>query len=423
MITLNKVQDTFLEDFCSNYWGKSPVQSNTNHVQDRLSEEQIFRTVVKGCALGEQVGVSIRFFANGQQVKNIDNIKHLLPVMADKNFSNYHQRVLTELNDYTLIVNEPEIIDYEMWAWCRNFLKPIFDRVGLNNLGVYNAIFIGNYSKTPFGVHFDPESVFHVPIVGTKKMRVWPCEYVEENAGLIHKQNYEEYIGGSTLIEAKPGGWLYWAKPYWHISESNGDLSVSMALSLNEFSNLINNLTDLLHIDKGTESEKLSTVNPKLVQHRFSSNDMQKTADEIPSEITDTYHSLQQRFSDEQMKRMWLRIVSGYGFLLVPMARRPVDIDEYTFIQGDQFYPIIWSRINEGITLSANGLLADFPWNEDILKLVDLLNSGTVFKVSSLKEKMPELDLELAINVIETLLTFRACNIQKEKPFRTVVTI
>jgi Cupin superfamily protein len=178
-------------------------------------------------------GVMTRFTAAGRSSWRVP--ERLRPRAEDGGFAGYHQRVTAELaraggdGHYGLIVNNPELISPELYRWARAFVAPLYRRAGMNNSGNYLAMFIGNYLRTPFGVHWDPESVFSVPVVGRKAMRTWPSR-APELEGIRHKRAYPE--AGSQRMEAEPGGVLYWPSDAWHIAESEGELSVSVAVSL-----------------------------------------------------------------------------------------------------------------------------------------------------------------------------------------------
>lgn len=178
-------------------------------------------------------GVMTRFTSAGRSSWRVP--ARLRPRREDGGFAGYHARVTAELargggdGHYGLIVNNPELISPELARWARAFVAPLYRRAGMNNSGNYLALFIGNYLRTPFGVHWDPESVFSVPVVGRKAMRTWPSR-APELEGIRHRRAYPP--DGSQLMEAEPGGVLYWPSDAWHIAESEGELSVSVAVSL-----------------------------------------------------------------------------------------------------------------------------------------------------------------------------------------------
>lgn len=168
----------------------------------------------------------------------------LLPRATDRDFDGYHRRIHETLNPrwrralglaprrYGLIVNNLESTSPVLSGWLRDFLRALYAEVGMNVGGVYLALFIGDYLRTPFGVHQDPESVFSFPIVGDKTMRTWPSRYAAGQPSLHRAQHYARHLGASVAHRARAPGFLYWPSDSWHVAEGDDALSVSLALGL-----------------------------------------------------------------------------------------------------------------------------------------------------------------------------------------------
>ena len=244
---------TFWDTFGSERWERRPL-SGQNVL--RLPPTEVWFDAVVRAASGEVPRLGAGHIAVGHVAKMIGAHYRPAGVMTrftyaggsswrvparfrpraeDGGFAGYHQRVTAELaraggdGHYGLIINNPELISAELYRWARAFVAPLYRRAGMNNSGNYLAMFIGNYLRTPFGVHWDPESVFSVPVVGRKAMRTWPSR-APELEGIRHARAYP--TAGSQRMEAEPGGVLYWPSDAWHIAESEGELSVSVAVSL-----------------------------------------------------------------------------------------------------------------------------------------------------------------------------------------------
>lgn len=235
------------------------------------------------------------------------------PRRSDGGFVGYHERVIRELGRgfgaigqprrYALIVNNPELISPRLYRWAREVVAPLYGAVGMNNGGNYLALFIGNYLRTPFGVHWDPESVFSVPIVGRKVVRTWPSDAPSLPA-IRHRVAYP--TAGSQRLEASPGGVIYWPSDAWHCAESDGELSVSIAVSLTH------------RYPAGGD--------PRAAMVPFAPADAVTVARTVPRQL-----DLRDRIGDGELtatgvRAEWLRRVTSLGYLQTPpvaAARRP----------------------------------------------------------------------------------------------------
>lgn len=154
-----------------------------------------------------------------------------LPEKTDGSFEGYHKRVTKLINEGSAErVRYQFIIEYiERWSmpvrnWLHDFYQPIYDTVGYPSGETYAAIFIGDYKSTSFGIHFDEEYVFHVPLVGKKQMQLWHSDK--------HKLQdlWSDPCKEDILVSAEPGSCLFWTPYYWHVGLSSSDeLSVSIA--------------------------------------------------------------------------------------------------------------------------------------------------------------------------------------------------
>lgn len=309
--------------------------------------------------------------------------KSFLPQLRDGNFEAYHGRVKREINPawvrslgleevrYGLILNLPELVDRRLWLWEREFLAPLFSHVGINNEGTYNAIFVGDYGKTPFGVHIDSENVFHIPIVGPKAMRTWSPEFVAAHPQIRGTHDYEPYLEHSIYSVAEPGGFVYWPSRDWHIAEPVGTgLSVSIALSLlvrpdpRDISWRAADATDATQEEPMPEQLSVAKTIP------IDITNMQSSVDKVPGDFDvgglwglDRPHA-------------WLRYISSCGFIAPPAPSPTSRLLPGSEIKSTGGWPILYLEDKAQIWVAVDGHLAVLPKDEGVKKLIDLLNGG-----------------------------------------------
>lgn len=372
----------FWERFSKETWERRPFRADNLFATPPIEPDILFTTVA-ACTKNYDPRMGLRLYVGGEQ-QQIWPGHPMLPVEADQTFFGYHTRMTNLLKSkfYCLVLNFLELRDFDLWDWSRNFLYDLYARIGFNKLGVYNALFIGDYDRTPFGVHQDPESVFHLPVIGRKAMRIWPNEYKLKQPAIERAQNYQSFLNDSIKIEAGPGGIIYWPSDYWHISEKVNSFSVSLALSLNCHRNVMQLLSR-----KITAYVNASTALDNKVVVPFDPADPQSSANNIPNEIRIAGEIFAAVTSEEALQKEWLRLVTASNFMFSPdpCPTTDINITEDTVVAGNKKFPIITAKVRNGkLCVSANGHLATFDNNESITKLIGQLNGGVEHEIYGL---------------------------------------
>jgi len=231
--------EKFWHDFGSQFWEKDHViVKNISSLSiPQFHEDQIFNLSVRFLdGLWTQkfkTNNVIRIYVNGLREQLNAESNSLLPCAGDGSFSQYHKRckLNKSVKEYGLVIDGIFRFEPDIWENFCMKLGPFFNHVDISKEKLEVALFIGNYKRSPFGVHVDRSGVFTFPLVGTKKVRTWHPSYVNQNPDLIGSFDYKRHIGESVLLKAKPGEMLYWPSNRWHIGESEeGEFSVTMAV-------------------------------------------------------------------------------------------------------------------------------------------------------------------------------------------------
>lgn len=364
--------ESFWAEFAQHHWERQPLARDRVFPASPVTSEALFQTVVRCCDLQQgKSEVDVRFYSEGQQ-KDILQVFPLLPRAADGSFVAYHQRVLHELGgrEYALVINNLEALDFPLWEWSCAFLHGLFRRVGLNQLGVYYALFVGNYRSTPFGVHRDPESVFHLPVVGHKAILTWPADYTIRNPGLKNAHQYGDFLDGSTRLDTGPGGLIYWPSGAWHVGEGDGQLAVSLALSLKCYADL---LAPLLH--QVLRQQPRSEAGP--VNCPFDPDDLQSSAGRLPAALTEAASAVRAATSDAAMRILWLKTVSGFGFLYPPRPLADVALTPADVIRGCPGHPVLCVPLGDGeLGVASCGHVLTCRDQPEVRTMIARLNEG-----------------------------------------------
>ena len=284
---------------------------------------------------------------------------------------------------YSLIVNYPEMASFELWeATSKKIATKLYKQIGMSNGGYYCGIFIGDYARTPFGVHRDYESSFHFPILGTKVLRLWSPEFVQQHPGIRGCLNYASYEDGSILVKARSGETIYWPSKYFHSGEGQGQFSVSFAIGF-----VVRSEPKVLTQNIAQSRSPLDPFDPKTVA--FDPDDLQESVGSIPLGVL--------REPDKRKGVMdtpavaWLRAVTSIGALCPPAPDGSIVISDEEFLCGHPFCPVvIVPSTDHQLLIGVAGHVFSAPNTSDVHGLIAFANSRLSERVGALVDKFSE---------------------------------
>jgi hypothetical protein len=233
----------FWSEFSLQYWEKKPVtytdvakSAPEDCVVLSLDAAKIFELLVAYCDRCRERDslAGLKIYRNGVRLESFEAIVHL-PVAADKSLEGYHRRMKVEFNEYGLVCDELLQVlsnDDPDRARLQTLVRGLFSFTGIPNRFAEVGLYLGNYRKTPFGVHVDPCGVFSIPVVGRKTFRLWDPNFVEKNPELKEAFSYDEFKKKSIVLEAGVGDITYWPSSHWHIAESDGKFSCTWSIGV-----------------------------------------------------------------------------------------------------------------------------------------------------------------------------------------------
>ncbi len=375
--------EEFWSRFVEQYWQKGSVvlSGSETDALPRISPEELFPAVT-ACADSFLDGEEqkVRLYVDGDQI-DLRGGGHgdLLPKLSDGSFEDYNYRMVHRhgLGEYALVMADWHQFSHPLWHRIVHTVDALARYVGISASRMDTQVFLGNYTQTPFGVHVDDASAFHFPIIGKKRMRFWTDSFVKQTPALRQARQYEQFLSESVINEATPGEIIYWPSDYWHVGESHGDFAVTWRFAYWIADGLrrrvMVNATDIF--ERLRAMPLISLPPTPLRAERITG------VEDLLRDVTTAAQSQELR---RRVIATWLEQCSSFGFLRVP-APEPQDTDRDALRLKPPFQLYAASVDDDQICISAAGSSLFIADNNEIAKIVDLLNSGELIAVDRLK--------------------------------------
>src|SRR5690606_17925463 len=220
--------DAFWDQLARSHWERAPLVFRAPGGRALATLDEVFAGLVAAADRYRQLdgGVRLRLFLDGALAQH--DIVSLLPAREDGSIAGYAARLDRALDgrEYLLVINNLQRHLPGLHRRLCGFLAPLYRRVGMP-AGLADAdVFVGRYSRTPFGVHKDDASNFQFILEGDKTMRVWPDQAfgdpaaMWEDASHVRDAEYERARARGEVLRGRPGDVLYWPSSHWHVGES-----------------------------------------------------------------------------------------------------------------------------------------------------------------------------------------------------------
>ena len=414
----------FWEQFAARHWEKTPLLIKQPFASHLASEAELFGALVEASEQYRSEGIKLRppynrsiklRFCIEHSVLMTDIEKHL-PDAGDKSLEGYLGRIERRLDgrEFELIINQLQSYNFQMWSRLRMFFRGLYKLVGIPTENADAAIFIRNQKRTGFGLHKDKASVFMFVLKGRKRMLLWPYEVFKATTDtIVSTLDYRQYVGDALVLEGGPGDVIYWPSGYWHIGESDGELSASISVGLRmnypPFADVIKHVTRMVERQLGESGQS--------DLYSFQPDGLQQTAATLPRDIDVALRAVREASCDrgleQTLKLAWLNRVTGYGFASVPGPRPTRTLADDEIICGQPEYPVVYMPMDgEVVACSANGHSFTMRAAPNLEKLIDCLNTGIPRQVGTLLAELASTtetaDREFLRRVLEKLHTLRA---------------
>ena len=370
----------FWAQFAEQHWEKKPLLLKEPFAGQLVTSKEIFQTLANAGST-EREDWGFRFYVE-QALQEAEIAKHL-PSLDDGSLSGYAKRVTRKLKgqQFALVVDHYHRHDVQTWLRLREFLRGLYGVVGIPVPLSLGAVFVSNNVKSPFGIHKDRHGAFTFVVEGGKRILAWPDEVFRDRPDFGGSREYEHFVTEAIRLEGKPGDLIYWPSSYWHVAESIGGFSVTLAIPV--FPQFDQGSDVFSHVTKTIESRLKTTEEMRV----YSSHPdrLQKSADKAPKVMKLVTKALREVSRSAEVRRelriAWLNRVTSFGFASVPAPRPHIMLKDNDLVRGDSQYPVVWLTQDDEIICSANGHCFSICAHPNILKVLRRLNCGETLSV------------------------------------------
>lgn len=413
--------DEFWAAFAAEHWEQRPLVFKSPLDEELISAGRAFECSVEACERWRaRQPAALRFFLeNGLLQSNPDRY---LPRRADADFDAYARRIAPQLGGqgFAFVLNGAARYDFGVFLRARRFLRGLYERVGMPGDVTDMDIFVGNYRHTPFGVHTDKASNFSFVLSGRKKFLVWPWPALSSRPELHRSVDFESVRSQAQVLEAEAGQVVYWPSSYWHIAESEGDLSavLNVALYLEDTSSAF--VASAIYERSPSPPPELTTLPWDAAPH---------AGDELPGPLRQALEAaslpLPLRADPRgDVLRAWLSRTSAGNFhRSYPAAMQAPSLRREMSVLGDPEFPILTRSHGQLLLCAAHGHLLEVPALPVVRGVIERLNSGRAAPVLELIElaqagREPrgsgvQVSEEHVLLLLESLLAMRAIRIAR----------
>ena len=218
----------FWTRFSKQHWEKRPLVLKRPFAAPMTTTAQLFRAMIAARdELGSGEKRHLRFFVDDEI--HFSHVRKNLPRRTDGDFNGYCQRIRQSLNGarFGLVVVDYPEFDGRIRRRVRQFLRPLQALVWLAAKSK-TLLFVGDYERTPVGIHKDPHGTFVFVIEGRKRFRTWPSAFFPDAGKITGRLSYRKFLPGAITLEGAAGDLIYWPSSCWHIGEPAGGFSNSL---------------------------------------------------------------------------------------------------------------------------------------------------------------------------------------------------
>ncbi|HVS81105.1 MAG TPA: cupin domain-containing protein [Pyrinomonadaceae bacterium] len=382
----------FWSHFIKHYWDKKPLAIKKPFTPPITTAEETFEAFKKASEEFSANGsyVQYRFYkGDGSFILEGSNLKRYIPNASDASIADYAERLSGKLcgERFGLILNGFQKYDSQFYLRTREFLRGLTTKLPVR-CSVKTGVLLGNYKKTPFGIHKDAVTVFLFVVEGRKRIYLWPEGYFRDWFDERRDLDFELLRKDAISLEGKAGDLLYWPSSYWHVGESIGGLSVTISLALKPLQLSSSILGDL----NGRVEELLGSSLDDDGDFPRTSGDVRKSAGRISKSVRLATNALRRAERDpgfaQGLQVSWLNLVTSSYNEPVPSPLPFEVMEDDDIVRGFPKQPILWiPSTQDHIVCSANGHAFTLPAAPKIIELFERLNSGQRLRVAKLIDR------------------------------------
>lgn len=377
------VKNSFWKDFSKKFWEKKPVLvKNFNSSIVEIDETEIFKMLLDYSNSCRKLNSAdgFKLYIKGEILHHTE-VLQFLPEKSDKNLAGYHNRMEKYFPDYCLVCDELLQASRENWEKLQQFTSKLFSYVGFPNRFVEMGLYLGNYRKTPFGVHVDGCGVFSFPVVGHKTFRLWKPSFAKQNPSLDRALNYGRFKKSSTTMKASQGDMTYWPSSAWHIAESDGSFNATWSLGVwvdRSHSDTIEQAMKPLLKEKSGRNRNETTTKDSRINNN---GEVYSLPDNYLQSISKIKNISEEELHDALM-HSWLKLASKQGFKTNSSLNLKLNLS--TQVELPLSKTILWAQLKSKPTIlyGFQGVTLEISKSKNIQRLIKALNAGEKCKIS-----------------------------------------
>lgn len=391
-------------------WQRQPLVVEQALPTAFLTEQEAFdawRSFVENVP-ASRWGDLIRLYRGSARVPNLPQF---LPTAADTSWDSYLQR-LGEQNgarEWGLCLTDPQYASAKIFRRVLVFLDCLFGRTGIPRGGCNMNIFMMNHEESFFRLHKDNEDVFTFVVKGRRRFLLWPFETFAGIAGLNASQSrvphllfevdYQAYRSQAVVLEAAAGDLLYWPAEWWHVGESDGELSITLAIGA---------------IHDGNPMGQIAGAADRLLRRRRErmTGLPWQTADTAGRTVASYTEWMQDLLADDdlwaEVRRGVMSWVTRCGLKRIPPpARRSAPLDDAQWLAVTSPSTIAFEGDEASLFCSIGGHDLALPPGAAAMALLAVLSRGGVHRVGALIDDalahQPAVDRQQIRALLETI--------------------
>ncbi len=382
-ITLDQ---NFWSNFAKKYWEQKPlVLKKVKSALLEIDDSQIFNLLVLYSDRCRKLknAEGFKFYISGLKASDGD-ILQILPVRKDKTLLGYHARMTMMFSDYCLVCDELLKSSADQQNILTDFTNKLYRQVGFPNRFSEMGLYLGNYRKTPFGVHIDHCGVFSFPVVGQKKFRLWTSDFVRKNPKLDRTFNYEKYKKNSEVLIAQPGDLAYWPSSAWHIAESDGTFSVTWSLGVWVDQPHQKTFSDTLGALLGQKMGVIGNTTTTVFKNLHEPSGQVKQLPKAYIESIKLLQSLSSTQLHDAFLKSWMLHISSQGFKNIAQSDLKLEFKTQIRLRS-QLAKVLWQESlteKNKIYFCFGGVLIESKKTGDLFRLMNNINAGQICLIS-----------------------------------------
>jgi hypothetical protein len=409
--------DSFLEK--TNDMSKTQVIENCiSKVETEIMQSYILNILSDLAALrtnkhGYRVYIDSTLLNNNEMLQIYDS-----PPLQNENLKEWANRTFGD-KKFGMIINEGERFNLELSKSIALKLSPLLEKIGMPTEGIIFTLFIGNYDKTPLGIHKDlpGKSVIHFHLgPSPKTMYTWDTE---EYLSLVgekkhNNQDVKKYIPFAQKFVINEGDLYFMPEDLYHVGTQD-DLSIAIACWCYNRSNY----DFALRLQTLFQEQTLqkSILNLKADKNEIYNTDaVEKTLDlfEIPKELENLSFKDLMR---ETYKDLRFSLFSNAGYRTSPFAKKlGVELSIDDIIEVEKPFKILYknSLDSQKMHLYVRGVKIELNNFDCIKKFIDEINKEEKIKISKLLKFLnSDWDSKIGLYILELIYKHHGIKIVK----------